>query len=513
MQLKSLLKNPLFFGTLLLTGTGLMTRVIGFFYRIYLSRVLGAEGLGLYQLIFPVYNVCYALCCGALQTALSRFVAVEAAKTRNGKPHSYLASSCLLAFATAVGLASLMYHYSDWIAEILLLELRCAPFLRILALALPFNAIHACIYGYYYGLKRAKVPAMSQLFEQIVRVAVVVTLCERSFSAGQAPSVILVIVGLVAGEIAALFLSLVCLTRLLATSALAPLHPGEMLSHGRKLCTLSIPLCLNRVTLNLLQSAEAVLIPGSLQLFGLNNADALSIYGVFTGMALPFILFPTAVTNSLAVMLLPDVAEASAKDDDARISRTTGLTVRYCLYIGILFLGIFTTYGPDMGVIIFANEQAGRFIQILAWLCPFLYLSGTLASILNGLELAGRVFLHSLLGLTLRLAFVVFGIPRLGILAYLYGALVSQLLITALHLTSFCRHYTLDFRAGYALLRPLLCSGICCLALTFLRTKTASVLFGSPFLTLAASCALFALLFLLLLFLTRDRREVGALSL
>ena len=511
--MKSPRTNPLLFGTLLLTGTGLIVRVIGFFYRIFLSRMLGAESMGIYQLIFPAWNVCYALCCSSLQTALSRFIAVETAKEADGNPHAYLLSGCLLALFVSLSLAAVLYLQSGWIASALLLEPRCAPLLRILALALPFNAVHACIYGYYYGRKRAEVPSLAQLVEQIVRVATVLFLYLKKLEAGETPDVTLAVAGLAAGEIAALLFSFVCITRLLSTERkeIGRLRLSSAVSFTRSLFRLYLPLCLNRLTLNLLQSAESVLIPGSLQVYGCTASDALSLYGVFTGMALPFILFPTAVTNSLAVMLLPDIAEASARSDTERISRTTGLTVRYCLYIGILFVGIFLCYGPAMGSILFHNANAGHFIRTLAWLCPFLYLSGTLGSILNGLELASQVFLHSLAGLALRLAFVVFGIPRLGIQAYLYGTLISQLLTTALHLGSLCRRFPIQFDAGYALIRPLAACALCAIGVRFLQKKTALVLFGSPFLTLAAQCALFALGFLFLIALTRDRENPPAL--
>lgn len=502
----SVRKNPLFLGTLLLTGTGILVRIIGFFYRIYLSRTIGAEGMGLYQLIFPAYNVCYALCCSSVQTAVSRFVAIETAKKSGSRAKNYLTAGMFLSLFVSLSLAAALYQGSALIAAKFLLEPRCEALLPLLALALPFNAVHACAYGYYYGRKKAEVPALSQLFEQLVRVLVVVALCENSRLQGGEPSVVFAIAGLVLGEIAALLFSLVCLARLLSAEkeACAPSPFSGLLPHTGLLLKLYLPLCANRLTINLLQSVEAVLIPGSLQLFGLSASDSLSLYGVFTGMALPFILFPTAVTNSLAVMLLPDIAEAHERGDRARISKTAGITVRYCLYIGILFTGIFFCFGPDMGQILFGNAEAGRFIAILAWLCPFLYLSGTISSILNGLGKAGNVFLHSLGGLSLRLAFVVFGIPRFGISAYLYGTLASELLITALHVRCFCKDFSLAFQAGYTLIRPMAACALCSILLRFIIQKTAGAIFGFPFLTLAVHCGIFAAVYLLLLFLTKD---------
>ncbi len=177
------------------------------------------------------------------------------------------------------------------------------------------------------------------------------------------------------------------------------------------LMALAFPLMGNRLVLNLLQSLEAVFIPDRLNMFGLTGSEALSVYGVLTGMALPFILFPSAITNSLSVMLLPAVAEAQALGNSARIRRTIAMALRYSLYMGILCIGVFTIFGDSLGRIVFHNASAGDFITTLAWLCPFMYLATTMGSVLNGLGETRLTFVHNVLALLLRLAFVVFLIP------------------------------------------------------------------------------------------------------
>ena len=70
-------KHMLIRGTLILTITGLVTRIIGFFYRIFLSHTIGAEGMGIYQLIFPIHSICFSLTVAGIQTAISRFLAAK----------------------------------------------------------------------------------------------------------------------------------------------------------------------------------------------------------------------------------------------------------------------------------------------------------------------------------------------------------------------------------------------------------------------------------------------------
>ena len=100
-------KHTLIASTLLLTLTGFATRVLGFFYRIFLSRTIGAEGLGIFNMVHPVYGICFALCAGSIQTAISRFVA---ANVQKGK--QIFRTGLIISLTLVLGLAALIIHFS-----------------------------------------------------------------------------------------------------------------------------------------------------------------------------------------------------------------------------------------------------------------------------------------------------------------------------------------------------------------------------------------------------------------
>lgn len=154
-------KHPILMGTLILTVTGFLSRILGFFYRIFLSRAIGAEGLGLYQMIFPVHGIAFALCAGSIQTAISQLVASGARRGREA-----LRTGLFISLSIAAALTASIFCFHDALAEYFLLEPACGPLLPVMALSIPFCAVHACICGYYYGLRKARVPAVSQLVEQ-----------------------------------------------------------------------------------------------------------------------------------------------------------------------------------------------------------------------------------------------------------------------------------------------------------------------------------------------------------
>lgn len=168
----------------------------------------------------------------------------------------------------------------------------------------------------------------------------------------------------------------------------------------------------------------------------------------------PFILFPSAITNSMAVLLLPSVAQAQAEGRKGSIAASISLSLRYSLYMGILCIGIFVLFGVPLGLSVFHNQSAGHFIQILAWLCPFLYLATTMGSILNGLGRTRTTFIQNTAALLLRIGFVLFGIPHFGILAYLCGMLASELLLALMHLWSLRKLVPFTWNAWEMIIKP-----------------------------------------------------------
>lgn len=434
-------RHPLIMGTAILTVTGLITRIIGFFYRIYLSRLFGEEGMGIYQLLSPVLALSFSLTAAGFQTAISKFVAAQAGRENTAFPSRRpMTMGLLLTIPLSLACTAILFLESDYIAVHLLQEPRTADMIRILAPSIPLSAIHACVNGYFYGIKKAGVPAGTQLFEQCCRVACVYLVSAYILAQGHTPSINVAVLGLTIGEGCSMLAALLAAWYHFSgiTRRFPSPRPASAPGYGQ-LLGMVIPLTANRIVLNLLQSVESVSIPAGLRGYGYDNATALSVYGVLTGMAFPMIFFPNALTGSVSVMLLPMISESYAKGDDEGIRRAILRTVKYCLLLGFTCMGFFLLTGKLLGEGLYKSPLAGHFIRTLSLICPFLYLDNTLSSILQGLGMAGRLFFINVTSLLVRLLFILLTVPRLGIQGYLYGLLVSQILQCALYLACLWR--------------------------------------------------------------------------
>lgn len=430
--------NPLITGTLILTVTGFASRFIGFFYRIFLSRLFGAEGMGIYQLISPVLALSFSLTVAGMQTAISKYVAGETISRDYRSSAMHLSAGFLLSMTLSLLCAVGIYCYADEIAVYFLMEGRTAPLLRIIALSIPMATVHSCINGYFYGIRQTAVPSLCQLSEQIIRVGSVYLIYYLCLKNNMTLTINFAVVGLVIGESASMLVSLIAVRAHFEN--VVPKNYGPLLSVSwpafssacTRLLKVAVPLSLNRVIINFLQSIEAIFIPNRLMSFGYDNSTALSIYGVLTGMAMPLIFFPGAITNSICVLLLPIVSEADAADNMSTIKKAVYKSIRYGFLLGSLFTGLFLCTGKFLGNLLYQSALAGSFIIVLSFLCPLMYIASMLGSILNGLGKTGITFLFSMLSLMVRLAFVFFGIPLWGIHGYLWGLLASQAVQTLL---------------------------------------------------------------------------------
>ena len=415
-------------GTLILTITGVITRLIGFVYRIFLSRVFGEERMGIYQLIFPIYTLGFSLSCAGIETAISRTVAQKKATGKLTQAKTVLFTGCLISLSLSMIFVFMIHKESTYIAVQLLNEPRCQSLLVILSYALPFSSIHSCIYGYFLGLRETKTPALSQIIEQAVRVGSVLFLYQLNALSSSSPDITIAVAGIVFGELASsLFCYFSYRRQHFKTKNIRSF--SNIIASAKDLLYLSVSLTGNRVLLNLLSSIEAISIPSRLQLFGYNVSQALSIYGVLTGMALPCILFPSALTNSIAQMTLPTVAEIQVSSGKSFLYSFVKKITLFCFFLGIICCILFIVTGSFIGTFIFHSNMTGDFLITLAWMCPFLYTNNNLISIINGLGKTMYSFIFNSLGFTIRIASIYLLIPIYGIRGYLTGLLISHTII------------------------------------------------------------------------------------
>lgn len=423
-------------GTLILTAAGFITRILGFLYRIFLSQTLGEVLLGKYQLIFPLFSVCATLYGAGIQSAISRLIP---AYQRNSTSKHLLILGCFYSLCISIPLFLLLQIFGDEVAMYILMDKSCGDYLKILSILFPFCGIGACINGYFYGIQKAKIPALTQIIEQIARISFVSVIIVVFDFQGYTASIIAV-VGVVIGEIISCFYNCYHIRNIHLRHAIS--KDKLPFSIAKILFFTSLTITSTRLVIALLHSAESIFIPQSLIAYGYSTNKAFAMYGALVGIVMPFILFPSSITSSVALMLLPAVSQAKANHKPMQISHYLRKSLIMCIILGTSFCLFLYICGPFLGTHIFHSKMAGLLLKKLCFLCPFLYSSFTITSILNGLGLEKKTLCITIITEGLKLFSLVFLVPKLGLSIYIGSLFASTILFSCV-----CLYWLKDYFA------------------------------------------------------------------
>lgn len=156
-------KRELIKGTLILTAAGFAARLLGFFNRVYLANLISNAELGRYQLIFPIFMFCMAVSCAGIQVAVSKMVAAYHGTGKKKAIRQTIKSAGIMSLIVALLSSGCVIAFSEPISRWILKDISCRGYLVIMAIAIPFAAVHTCVGGYFYGIRHTAVPAVTQL--------------------------------------------------------------------------------------------------------------------------------------------------------------------------------------------------------------------------------------------------------------------------------------------------------------------------------------------------------------
>ncbi len=444
-KLKNRLKSNIIKGTLILSCASILSRIIGFIYRIYLADILGEQLLGTYQLIFPIYVLCFTIYGAGMQSAISQVVATLMGKNNthskddglNGSvskditPRTILLAGTILSFILALFLSIFINFNSKWIACNILMVPDCDIYLKLLTYLFPFCSISACICGYQYGLENAKPPAIAGIIEQLTRILFVFIV--QGFFSDKEICCQIAVYGLTVGEFFGFLYNMSTIKNKTFNKRKNKISLKESF---KLLLPVFISLTSIKLTISLLHSVESIFIPASLVKYGYTMNEALSVYGIYSGMAMPFIMFPATITMAISTMLLPAVSKAHSSGNKKQIKKLIRRTSYFCLVTGMAATVFFLLFGNICASLFFHNELAGRYLTVMSFLCPFLYLNMTYSSILNGLGKPHMTFVITVVCTLIKILSLIFFVPKYGMIAYIAASLVAEALLCVM-----LRHY------------------------------------------------------------------------
>lgn len=419
----------------LLTGAGLVLRLLGMGFRVVLAAYLGGEGMGLYQLILAQYMVFVSLATAGINVASARLAAQSLA--RGSGMAETLRGLCFTALGFGTAAMLLQAVLAEPCARYLLHDLRAESALLILAPSLPFMAVSGAVRGCFLAARRVQPNITAQLVEQLVRMAVAVAGLRAlaQWGAGYGCAAVLLGNTVSEGVSCGIMLAFAARTPEFAPRPGAPLHPYTR----RELCDILWPVEGSRLLASALQAAESSLIPYTLTLYTGSRAAAVAQYGSLKGMALPLLFFPFSVLGALSGLLMPEITRAHTKGDVPEMRRLIFTMLRVTCAFSLAAGAGFVLFGAPLAEFVYRDAAVGQYVRVLGLAAPFMYLESMVDGVLKGLGEQLATFRYSLLDSAFRIAAIWLVLPRYGMAGFLAIMIASNLMTCVLNLQRMLR--------------------------------------------------------------------------
>ena len=376
-------------GVAVLTITGVLSQLVGFVYRIGLTRLAGAEILGLYQLILPVYSVLLSLTSVGLTTAVSNLSAWYQALGNQRAIYQVRGQAVKLFCLLALMPCSLLLLFSDGASVYLLGDARTQLGLILLVPCLLLTGTENLQKHYFYGTGRVYPAAITELAEQVLRSLLVLALLWRLAPDTAEKAVGTIVLGMALCEVVSALTQTVLFRVCFGASGGSVRGETDPKALRGKIGRIALPLGFAALLGNLISSANAVLIPRLLVQGGMDQGEAVSAYGVTFGMTLPMLLLPTAFLSALGLVLTPKLSQYSALGQKEAIRRQVKRSVGAANLILIPALALLAVLGSAIGQSLYRDDRVGDHLPLLALGVLFSCWQTLSACVLSGVNRQG----------------------------------------------------------------------------------------------------------------------------
>lgn len=416
--------NKFLKGTLILTVSSIVVKVIGSLNWIILSRVLGGEGIGLYQMGFPIYLMAITLSSAGIPVAISIITAEKLAQKDFLGAKRVFNVSLRLLFVTGLVFASALFFGAHWLIDNhWIRDSRAYYSIIALAPAVFFVTFLSSFRGYLQGWQIMTPTAASEIVEQLMRVVTMIVFANMFMPHGLAYAAGGASMGAGVGAFCALLVLMWFYGRLKQKlkADLQQQNPLATRESARaiisRLLRLALPVSMSSLMLPVVANLDLLIVPQRLEAAGFHISQATEFFGYLTGMAVPLINLATIFTAAMTISLVPAISESRALNDVFGIRAKTRTAFRVALiitcpcFVGMYFLA------EKIAALIYNAPGAADAIQTMSVGILLLGLHQISTGILQGLGRTSIPVINMILAAAVKvfLSWTLTAIPTLGI--------------------------------------------------------------------------------------------------
>lgn len=434
------------------TAFSIVEKTLSFIYRIILSRSIGAEGLGIYQICLSVFSVFLTAAASGIPVTVSRLIAKNSATGTTKAKHAVVTSGVICALMFTVPVALLLFFARDLYA-FLFPERSYVDIFILLLPGLVLTSVYAVMRGSFWGNKQFLPYSIIELAEDAVMVVCGCVLIgfAKSAEGGARAAIIAVLVSYV-------FSFAVSVGWYIFTGGKFVRPKGQF----KPLFAASVPVTAMRTSTSLLNSCVAMFLPALLaRTCGYTDAEALAIYGAVLGMGVPILFMPNSLIGSIAVVVAPQMSENFYSGKTDLLKRDIERTIKSSVLIATVLIPVLFTEGRDIGVFLYDNALSGEIIADFSFMMLPMCISMITTTLLNSMHHEVRTLVYFFIGAVSMLVCIFAFTSFFGINAYMIGLSLNFFITAALNLRLLKKNCPQINYMAYAVRSAVICVAAC----------------------------------------------------
>lgn len=432
----------------LLIASNITTGILGFIFSIYLSKVLGAEGMGLYNLVMPIYNLFICLMTAGIVASISKITAVYAQKCEHNNIVKTIRVVSLFNISWAFLIGLLVFFSAPMLGKYGVNDIRTIKAIRVICPAMVCIAISNILKGYFYGTSKIVVPAIIDILEKAMRIITVSVLIFLTQAKTLESMVTLATVALCIGEFQSLFFLFIYYKYSINKVPISTEKPESRFQLLFDVVIISLPLLINGFLTNILGTLCTLIVPRRLLISGFSYTEALSMIGKYNGMALSIITIPLIVVGTINTLLIPDLSQTLVLGKQYEASIRIKKVIKFAFLLGLATTIICNIIPDALGKMFYGRDDLGAYIRFASLTAPIFFPAVTMFGILNGLNRQGIILRNSLIEAIIELIclYILTAIPSINIFGYSLTMLIACTIGLILNMYEVNKHIELNFR-------------------------------------------------------------------
>ena len=420
------MKNKFIKSTVILIIGGFITKILGMVIKIVLTRTIKTDGIGLYMMILPTFNLFITLCNLGMPTAITKLVSEHKRKSKK-----IVLSIIPIIIIYNILLIILIFIISPFLSNNLLHNSNTYYPLIATSITLPFITISSIIKGYFFGKERVFPNTISNIVEQLARLILTIFLLSKMMKYGLVIAVTSVVLINVISE----FSSIVVLLLFLPKEKIDKEDFKVDNSILREMLGISLPTTMARLIGSITYFLEPIILTNILKYVGYTSEYITLEYGVINGYVYPLLLLPSFFTLAISSAILPVVSNSYSN----RNYSYTKLKIKQALFFSLLIgvpVTILFIFIPDVLLKLVYNTTCGsQYIPIIAPFFIMHYIQAPLTSSLSGMGYAKEAMRGTLYGSIIKVISLIFlSLLRIGLWSLVISSILNIAIVTIHHI-------------------------------------------------------------------------------